>query len=103
MIETLNKLKDKHFFPVEEWGERGLNPSAEKTIEKMRLEVKNFIDFLIGLYQTHPTNQSAIQEIQHYFDEWDDFDFDTEEMEFIFDAYFEILKNIKIAPKEFNV
>jgi len=103
MVETLNKLKDKHFFPVEEWDERGLIPSEESSIEEMRLAVRNFVDFLVGLHQTHPTNQFAIQEIQKYFDEWERDGFDTEEMEFIFDEFFEILREIKIEPDEFDV
>lgn len=103
MIETLNNLKTKQFFPLNEWGERGLNPSEPATIEEMQLAVETFIDFLISLHKTHPTNQFAIQEIQKYFDDWDSFDFDTEETEYIFDSYFEILNEIKIEPKEFSV
>ncbi|CAN5241327.1 hypothetical protein BH10ACI1_BH10ACI1_05540 [soil metagenome] len=103
MIEILNKLKNRDFFPEEEWGERGLIPSEEEIIEKMKLEIKNFIDFLIRLYQSQPTQQKIIQEIQRYFDEWDRNDFDTEEMEFIFDEFFEILREIKIEPDKFDV
>jgi hypothetical protein len=104
MIESLNKLKDKKFFQdTKEWNERGLNPSAEITIEKMKLTVNDFIDFLIQLYQSQPTHQKVVQSIQNYFDELDVYDFDTEEREFIFDEFFWILREIKIYPNEFLV
>ena len=103
MIETLSKLQNKQFFLEEEWKPRGLNPSSEIIIEKMRSAVNDFINFLIQLYQNQPTQQILTQEIQIYFDEWDCYDFDTEEREFIYDTYFEILKEIDINPKEFFV
>ena len=103
MIKTLNELKDKHFFLEEEWEEGGLIPSPEETIKKMRLAVKDFIDFLMRVYQSQPTQQQVIQEIQKYFDEWDNFDFDTEETEFVFDEFFEVLREIKLEPDKFDV
>lgn len=87
-------LKIDHF-PAGRWEGIGLIPSEQEQVTRMNEEVYVFVTFLLSI-QDHDENQKA-QEIQSWFDVWDDFDFDTEETELIIEVMMEIL-----SKTEFN-
>ena len=103
MLESLNALKAKDYFPLDEWEERGLNRSNDEIIHQMNNEVKDFINFLIPLYEANLAEQQIINKIQIYFDNWDRKEFDTEEMEFIFDEFFYIISALNIDASKLEV
>ncbi len=79
-------------FPPEEWERRGLLPSSAEVQKQMDQAVKDFADFLQGLLQDDlPLNQYQ-SKIQAYLDDWDSFDFDTEETAFILDVKCELIQ-----------
>ena len=97
MSETKDILKLKmleNHFPTSEWVERGLNASSELEIKQMNKEVIQFIDFLIANLDLE--EDERLNKIQSWFNEWDSFDFDTEETEFIVDKMAEIMNLAKI-------
>lgn len=87
-------IKDN--FPPEEWASRGLQPSSSEIQQQMNQAVKEFIDFLQGLSQGEVPINHYQSMIQGYLDEWDSFDFDTEETEFIVDVKCELMSLIGV-------
>jgi uncharacterized protein YecA (UPF0149 family) len=92
VIEQLQKLKAEEKFPKEEWDERGLIPSSPDVREKMNQEVNSFIDFIEVLVKEK--SGSMENKIQSYLDDWDSYDYDTEETEYIVDVMCQIMQMV---------
>ncbi len=87
LIYQLRAYKDHDNFPIADWEKRGLYTSDEAVRQGMNLAVAEFADFLIDKIYTGVTEPAELQEvIQHYFDEHNNDDFDTEEREYIGDV-----------------
>ncbi|WNJ17117.1 DUF4844 domain-containing protein [Pontibacter sp. G13] len=87
--EKLTALRSTDKFPLAEWSNRGLNPSSPEVISRMNEEVDKLIDLILSKINEQPSN--LLEEVQKFFDDWDNFDFDTEESEYIVDVMCEPL------------
>tara|TARA_B110000211_G_C14028641_1_gene531049 strand:+ start:754 stop:1230 length:477 start_codon:yes stop_codon:yes gene_type:complete len=94
--ENLSKRIGNNNYPKEAWLARGLNPSDDDVIEEMNNDADRFINFLI----TNIGSENITNHIQIYFEDWERESFDTEEREFIFDFYFEVLDECGIKPDD---
>ena len=97
LLSQLERYKSQDNFPVEDWEERGLNPSDEATRRGMNLAVAEFADLLIAQISTGETAPEVMHEkIQAYFDGQDNEDFDTEEREYIGDVQCELARLVGV-------
>lgn len=86
-ISQIEAYKSRDNFPIEEWNNRGLMPSDDDVRQGMNLVVTEFADFLITHISEGITEPTDLREkVQEYFDERDNYDFDTEEREYIVDV-----------------
>ena len=96
-ISELEKFKNEDKFPELDWSDRGLNPSPIEIISKMNNEVNTFIDFLSAITTSEEIDTSNRPKLlQDWFNEWDNFEFDTEETEFIVDIMCEAMNIVNI-------
>ena len=95
MKDKLLSFKKSENFPPNEWESRGLNPSSEERISQMEQVIHEFVDFLIkkNLYEINDED-FRLHQIQEWINEWDSFDFDTEETEFIVDVMCDCMRKI---------
>jgi len=93
-IDLLLELKNINKFPIIDWEGRGLNPSSEEIINSMNNEVNSFIDFLTKKLNSGEgmSKEPLIEQIQIWIDDWDSYDFDTEETEFIVEKMCDAMK-----------
>lgn len=97
LLKQLQLLKSKDKFPTQEWDERGLIPSDDDSRQKMNKEVNDFIEFLENQLISGQTSLIHLkEEIQTYLDEWDNLDFDTEEVEWMLDSMGEVMRIVNI-------
>ncbi|RZJ93069.1 MAG: DUF4844 domain-containing protein [Hymenobacter sp.] len=97
LINKLEAYKSRDNFPVEEWASRGLMPSNDDVRQGMNLAVSEFADFLIAQISDNTTEPVDLQEkVQEYFDERDNYDFDTEEREYIVDVQCELIQLVGV-------
>jgi hypothetical protein len=94
VVDQLQILKSKDKFPIEDWGKRGLIPSTDEVRKKMNQEVNNFIVFIESKLKN--VSVRLTEEVQQYLDEWDSFDFDTEETEYILDIMCGVLQMVDV-------
>jgi hypothetical protein len=93
IVEQLQLIKAKDKFPVQDWKKRGLNPSPDSVRNKMNEDVNQFIEFVLSNLTDNTISTDAIQT---YLDEWDSYDFDTEETEYVVDTMFQILRMVDV-------
>ena len=97
LISQLEDYKKRDNFPLKEWEKRGLHPSDEDVRQSMNLTVAAFADFLIDKISDRITEPAELQqEIQNYFDEHDNDDFDTEEREYIGDVQCKLIQLVGV-------
>ena len=94
ILDQLEAFKSKDKFPIENWDGRGLIPSPDDVREKMNKEVNDFILFIQNQLKNNPTDLT--NNIQTYIDDWDSFDFDTEETEYIVDVMCEVMRMVDV-------
>ncbi len=87
------RAQDK--FPAESWEPRGLIYSNAETRQRMNENVNSFIDLFLPMIEAGKPQElisSALEFLQNRnLDQ-----FDTEEAEFIFDQYAEVMKMLEI-------
>ena len=84
MINQLLAAKEKEYFKLEEWEERGLNPSDDARQQEMRCVVNQFIDLIIEKIETKTTiDENDIFDIIEEVEDGDYIRFDTEEREWV--------------------
>ncbi|MFD2717870.1 DUF4844 domain-containing protein [Hymenobacter monticola] len=97
IISQIEAYKTRDNFPIEDWETRGLMPSDDDIRKGMNLAVTEFADFLIAQISNDITEPADLQEkVQDYFDERDNYDFDTEEREYIVDVQCELAKLVNV-------
>jgi hypothetical protein len=94
IVEQLRMFKAKDKFPEADWEERGLNPSQSDVRDKMNQEVNNFIDFVES--RVKDNSDSLTSEIQTYLDDWDSYDYDSEETEYMVDVMCHIMRLVDV-------
>lgn len=94
VIKQLQQFKLKDKFPIEDWDNRGLIPSPVDVRDKMNQEINKFIDFVVNRLKNDSV--SMTDEIQTYLDEWDSYDFDTEETEYVVDTMCEVMRMVDV-------
>jgi hypothetical protein len=86
-LETY-KLKDR--FIIDDWEDREAVPTSWATITQMRVEVLRFADFLIQQLQANVPDLQ--QQVQQFFNDWDNEDFTQDETEFIVEVEYEAMR-----------
>jgi hypothetical protein len=82
------KLKDR--FIIDDWEDREAVPTSRATITHMRQEVLRFADFLIQQLQANVPDLQ--QQVQQFFNDWDNEDFTQDETEFIVEVEYEAMR-----------
>ncbi len=100
--DELGELKNTEKFPLEEWDERGLNPSSETVRLDMNKDVNGFIDHILSI-ENSTQRENVVSGIQVYVDQWDRNGFDTEEMEYIFDVMADIIRKVGLRLDEIQI
>ncbi len=98
-IENLQHLLSKNFFPISEWKDRGLMPSDNDVIEQMNNEIYKFINYINSVKES----KNIEQDLEAYFSKWERGGFDTEEMEYIFDTFFELIRECQIDVDKIRI
>ncbi|MBO2007645.1 DUF4844 domain-containing protein [Hymenobacter negativus] len=97
LIQQISAFKVRDNFPLEDWEGRGLNPSDEATRQGMNLAVIEFADFLISQISNGVVEHDVmLEQVQNYFDERDNYEFDTEEREYIVDVQCGLARLVKV-------
>jgi hypothetical protein len=82
------KLKDR--FIIDDWEDREAVPTSWASITQMRVEVLRFADFLIQQLQADVPDLQ--QQVQQFFNDWDNEDFTQDETEFIVEVEYEAMR-----------
>lgn len=91
-ILELEKLKIKKKFSVEEWENRGLNPSEKSLCVKLEKAFNDLLTNLISAINTKKSDKEIENIFKHYFNKIKTDELDTEENEFVVDYFDEIAK-----------
>lgn len=95
-ILALGKLKSKEKFSIEEWENRGLNPSEKSLCIKLENSFNDLLTNLISASNIKKSDQEIEYIFEHNFKEIKSDELDTEEREFVVDYFDEIAKILKI-------
>lgn len=90
LIAQLEEYKRKERFMLDDWEDREVEPSDESVIEQMRQEVVRFVDFLIDRLAANTANLHG--QVETYFKEWDNENFNHDETEFIVETEYEAMR-----------
>lgn len=90
LIAQLEEYKRKERFILDHWEDREVEPSGERVIEQMRTEVLRFTDFLISRVSSNATDLH--EQVEMYFKEWDNENFNHDETEFIVETEYEAMR-----------
>jgi len=95
-ILELEKLKIKEKFSVEEWENRGLNPSEKSLCVKLEKAFNDLLTNLISATNIKKSDKEIENLFEHYFNKIKTDELDTEENEFVVDYFDEIAKILNI-------
>ncbi|AEI51993.1 hypothetical protein [Runella slithyformis] len=92
LIAQLEEYKRKERFMLDHWEDREVEPSHEFVIEQMRREVIRFTDFLIDRLAANASDLH--EQVERYFKEWDNDNFNYDETEFIVETEYEAMRMV---------
>ncbi|HRA72045.1 MAG TPA: DUF4844 domain-containing protein, partial [Flavobacterium sp.] len=95
-VLELEKLKIKEKFSVEEWENRGLNPSEKSLCIKLEKSFNDLLTNLISATNIKKSDKEIEDLFEHYFNKIKTEELDTEENEFVVDYFDEIAKILNI-------
>jgi hypothetical protein len=90
LIDQLEEYKRKERFLLDHWEDREVEPSDDRIIEQMRKEVLRFADFLIKCLEVDTLDLH--RQVEMYFKEWDNENFNHDETEFIVETEYEAMR-----------
>ncbi|WP_165698025.1 DUF4844 domain-containing protein [Flavobacterium nackdongense] len=104
-VLELEKLKIKEKFSVEEWENRGLNPSEKSLCVTLEKSFNDLLTNLISASNTKKSDKEIENLFEHYFNKIKTDELDTEESEFVVDYFDEIAKifNIPNINEKLNI
>lgn len=104
ILNKINFLKHRRFFQEDKnWDERGLNPSPLEIKQEMEIELSEFLNLVLELFKAGLSDEDILEKLQIYFNEWDTYKFDTEEAEFLYDTYLNVLKELEIDSSNIKI
>jgi hypothetical protein len=95
-IDRLIQFKNRDKFSDEAWGKRGLIPSDEEVCGKLRPIFANASQKIIAALQEDLPATQLHALLKAQLNDVDRYEFDTEEMEFIGDLFYEIASILEI-------
>ncbi|MFC6267231.1 hypothetical protein [Frigoriflavimonas asaccharolytica] len=96
---TVEKIRTSNtFVDPKNWAARGLNPSEQSIILKLRKATNDFLDKLEKIYSANEDSEPKYKEVSNIVDElpWDELD--TEEKEFLADELAPAIKAAGFDP-----
>jgi hypothetical protein len=100
----LEELKQAEKFSVEEWKNRGLNPSPKSLCDKLEKSFNDFLTDLISASNSEKSEKEIENIYEDYFKKIKSNELDTEETEFVVDYFDKVAKilNIKNVSVKLN-
>ena len=103
MINKLVNLKNSNKFSEEQWVTRLAKPSSEEKCKMMDEIINKTIEELLVVLQSNYDPEKLKQTMSMSLVQQDNFEFDTEEIEFLCDVFVEVSKIVQVnISKELN-
>ena len=99
MLEKLEEFKQRDKFSTSAWNERGLNPSDSEMCSRLESLFNSCTDNLIFSINENHDPKRLKKLLKNGLKDFNSFDYDTEEREFICDYFFQLSQIVKVDFK----